>query len=232
MNSIRLIVFDMAGTVVNEQNIVYRMLQESLAAGGYPFSLEEVLASAGGKEKRQAIEDLIALRHSADGIPTSAVYSEFLRRLKVAYEALDVTTYPGVEALLNRLRSRGIKIALNTGYNRPTATQLLEKMNWREGQAYHLLVTADDVAHSRPAPDMILLAMEQLGIPSAAAVAKVGDSDIDIREGQAADCGITVGVTTGAHSQEQLAAAHPTYIVDSLAELDKVIPEMRGVDAD
>ena len=222
-SNIQMIVFDMAGTVVNEKNVVYKTLQKALEEGGYSFSLEQVLASAGGKEKLQAIKDLISQSSQSDGLGDSEVYRIFLERLKTAYNELDVTSYPGVEALMERLRDRGIKITLNTGYNRPTATQLLERMGWQAGKEYDLLVTADDVPNSRPAPDMILLAMEKLAIVSASSVAKVGDSNIDVQEGQAAHCGVTIGVTTGAHSSEQLEKVNPTFIVDSLAELDRIL---------
>ncbi|NNE76548.1 MAG: HAD hydrolase-like protein, partial [Pricia sp.] len=50
-------------------------------------------------------------------------------------------------------------------------------------------------------------------------VLKAGDSIIDIEEGKNADCGITVGVTTGAHTEEQLLSAGPTYVLHSLSEL-------------
>lgn len=46
-----------------------------------------------------------------------------------------------------------------------------------------------------------------------------GDSTIDIEEGKNTGCGITVGVTTGAQTREQLATASPTLIVDNLAEI-------------
>ncbi len=230
-SAIRMIVFDMAGTVVNEHNVVYKTLKKALGKGGYHFSLEEVLSSAGGKEKSQAINDLIHQSESPGGLSGSEVYRIFLNQLDEAYARQEVTSYPGVEALLRRLRDRNIKITLNTGYNRNTATQLLEKMNWQPGREYDLLVTADDVANSRPAPDMIFLAMEKLGIESASAVAKVGDSVIDIEEGQVAGCGVTVGVTTGAHAREELKKVEPTYILDSLENLDELLLKQKEVNS-
>jgi len=54
-------------------------------------------------------------------------------------------------------------------------------------------------------------------------VLKAGDSVIDIEEGKNANCGWTVGVLTGAQTREQLATAEPTLILDSLADLAKVL---------
>ncbi len=66
---------------------------------------------------------------------------------------------------------------------------------------------------------MIWLAMEQFGITDASEVVKVGDSIIDIEEGQNAGCGISVGITTGAHTRAQLESANPEAIIDDLLEL-------------
>lgn len=124
---------------------------------------------------------------------------------------------------MKELRARDIKVALNTGYSRQVATGLLEKMNWLPGVEFDALITADDVTNGRPAPDMIELAMEKTGIHDSSKVLKAGDSAIDIEEGKNAHCGFTVGVTTGAQTREQLAAASPTLVLDHLADILKHI---------
>ena len=56
---IRMVVFDMAGTTVDEDNVVYKTLQSEINKAGFSFSLEQVLAEGAGKEKRQAIKDIL-----------------------------------------------------------------------------------------------------------------------------------------------------------------------------
>lgn len=221
-HEIRLFVFDMAGTTVNEQNVVYKTLRAAVNHLGYDFSLATVLLIGAGKEKFQAIGDLLAqvCKEEAEHLKKSKLaYQYFLDHLKEAYERMEVTPYPGTTEVFDHLRQREVGIALNTGYNRTTTSLLLDKMGWREGREFHLLVTADDVPRSRPAPDMIRLAMERMGIADARQVAKVGDSIIDIEEGKAAGCGLTLGVTTGAHTAEQLESAGPDFVIDSLSEI-------------
>jgi phosphoglycolate phosphatase-like HAD superfamily hydrolase len=87
-----------------------------------------------------------------------------------------------------------------------------------------LLVTADQVTQSRPAPDMIVLAQAKLGIASAQHIVKVGDSAIDIEEGKNAACGYTVGVTTGAQTAAQISEAGPDFIIDRLEDLKLRLP--------
>jgi phosphonatase-like hydrolase len=134
---------------------------------------------------------------------------------------------PEIEAIRTErffdYEKQGIKVVLNTGYNRATATGLLSKLNWIEGEDIDLLVTASDVSNNRPAPDMIDYAIKHFAIADPTTVIKVGDSAIDIEEGKNAGCGKTFGVTTGAQTREQIQVAEPTAVVDDLLEiLDKI----------
>ncbi|REG90421.1 phosphonatase-like hydrolase [Algoriphagus antarcticus] len=223
---IKLIVFDMAGTTVNEDNVVYKTLQLAINKLGHNFTLNNVLLNGGGKEKLQAIRDIMKPAYNSSKIlekDAQIAFSDFVIMLKKSYENLTVNTYDGTTELFEFLRKNGVKVALNTGYNTKTARSLLDKLNWSEGQTFDALVTADDVANSRPAPDMILLAMEKCGISNSKEVAKVGDTIVDIKEGKAAECGLTLGVTSGAQTADQLTTADPDFIIDSLLELKQII---------
>ncbi len=68
---IKLVVFDMAGTTVDEDNVVYKTVREAINSKGYSFSQDEVQAVGAGKEKSQAIRDVLALdgqTHSEDEV--------------------------------------------------------------------------------------------------------------------------------------------------------------------
>lgn len=224
MQKITLAVFDMAGTVVNEDNVVYKTLQRAIHEGGYAISLELVLEHGAGKEKHQAIKDILKLKdNSAGDASSTAIFENFKKLLDQAYKNLNVTSFRGVEDLLFYLKEHGVKRALNTGYDSHTANLLLDKMGWELGDHYDVLITSDDVALGRPHPDMILKAMEVLGVTDPSMVLKAGDSIIDIEEGKNANCGITVGVTTGAQTFEQLAGAAPTFVLDNLSNLKDLI---------
>lgn len=224
---IKLVVFDMAGTTVDEDNVVYKTVRVAINAAGYQFSQEQVQEVGAGKEKSQAIRDVLALdgkQHQDEEV--AAIFEDFKRKLGEAYSALDVREQPGASATFAKLRQHGIKVVLNTGYDRPTAESLITKIGWKVRQDIDGLVTASDVENGRPAPDMIWLAMRQMDVDSNQAVAKIGDSTIDIEEGKNADCGMTFGITTGAQTESQLRAAHPTHIVTSLDEMcERILSE-------
>nr|WP_220498190.1 phosphonatase-like hydrolase [Rhodopirellula sp. JC639] len=210
----------MAGTTVDEDNVVYKTVRAAINAAGYEFTQDQVQAAGAGKEKSQAIRDVLALdgqTHDEEEVAT--IFADFKSRLKTAYEELDVKEQPGASELFRALRKRGIRVVLNTGYDRDTALKLIDKIGWNVGTDVDALVTASDVDRGRPHGDMIIKAMRDLGIGSARNVVKVGDSQIDIHEGQDAGCALCIGITTGAQTREQLAQADPADIIDRLMDL-------------
>jgi phosphonatase-like hydrolase len=217
---IKMVVFDMAGTVLNENNVVYKTLQKAINEAGYHFTLDQVLAQGAGKEKLQAIKSILDVyAQTQDDKLADEIYSRFIVYLKDAYNTLEILPQDNAEDLFRELKGKEIRVVLNTGYNTETAQSLIDKLGWEKGVEYDSLVTATDVGHNRPDPDMIWLAMERFGITNAHEVAKVGDSIIDIEEGKNAGCSLNVGITTGAHTFEQLQSAKPDHIINNLLEL-------------
>lgn len=219
-----MVVFDMAGTTVNENNVVYKTLQKAINEANFSFSLEQVLAQGAGKEKRQAIDTILSVYNGiVDPDLTARIYDNFIVQLTDAYSKEEILPQNNAANLFAELKQRGILTVLDTGYDRQTAQSIIDKLGWVEGVDFDGLVTASDVERNRPNPDMIHYAMKRFGITDGAAVAKVGDSAIDIEEGQNAGCSLSIGITTGAHTIEQLQAANPDYIINDLIELLQIV---------
>jgi phosphonatase-like hydrolase len=224
---IRMVVFDMAGTTVNEDNVVYKTLQKSINENGFNFSLDQVMEQGAGREKMQAVRSILdAYAHIEDNELTDRIYRHFIIHLTEAYKNMPVLPQPGAINLFQILKQENILVVLNTGYNRETAQDLLEIIGWHRGIEFDELITASDVKANRPDPDMIWLAMKKFGIENAKEVIKVGDSIIDIEEGRNAGCRLNVGITTGAHNFKQLQTANPDYIINNLLELSPIISSL------
>lgn len=219
LENIKMVVFDMAGTTVDEQNVVYKTLHKALNAHGVAVDLNTVLRIGAGKEKHQAIKDVLVEFMPSKLGHSEAIFEEFKKMLDEAYENLEVMPIKGVENVLLNLRQKGIIVVLNTGYNRQVAEKLLEKLAWDKNIHYDMLLTASDVEKGRPHPEMIHKAMEAFNITNTRFVLKAGDSAIDIEEGKNANCGVTIGVLSGAQTKEQLEVQNPDYILLSLSEL-------------
>ena len=225
MHTIKLAVFDMAGTTVNENNIVYKTVQKVINDLGYTVSLDQVLEYGAGKEKHQAITDVLTHCTASNDVKKEAAvaFAAFKPALELAYDTLEINTFDGMLAFFKALRKQDIHVVLNTGYDAKTATKLLAKLEWNVGEDIDMLITADDVENGRPAPDMIQKAMDAFGVTDPAEVLKAGDSEIDIIEGKNANCGLTVGVLSGAQTREQLEKAHPDYILNTVTELEALL---------
>ncbi|OJW17993.1 phosphonatase-like hydrolase [Mucilaginibacter sp. 44-25] len=223
-NIVKMVVFDMAGTTINEDNLVYKTLLTAINNAGYMLTLEQVLAEGAGKEKKQAIRSILSIYlNIVDEKLIDQIYDNFVEQLGAAYKHFEVKPQPNATELFNKLKEQNILTVLNTGYNRETAELLLAKLEWKEGQTFDTLVTASDVPKNRPNPDMIFHAMQKFGINDGSLVAKVGDSIIDIEEGKNAGCGLTIGITTGAHTKTQLQQANPDAIIDNLSQLSALV---------
>ena len=221
-----MVVLDMAGTTVNENNVVYKTLHKAITDAGFTVSLDEVLEQGAGKEKLQAVKSILQqYAHTTNDALAADIHNKFLIQLEDAYNKLHITPQPNADALFSALRERKIRVILNTGYNRKTAQSIIDKLGWKEGVDFDGLITATDVKKNRPNPDMILFAMKHFDIKLPGEVVKVGDSTIDIEEGKNAGCGFTVGITTGAHSYAQLLSANPDFIINNLMELLPLIDE-------
>ncbi len=221
-----MIVFDMAGTTVDENNLVYKTLRKALLEEGFNFSLKTVLEYGAGKEKKTAIKDILQSEYqNVQDYIIEDVYTIFKNELSMAYEKNHIKAQLGAEELFSVLKQKQIKIVLNTGYDQSTAQFILDKLNWQVGLQIDALVTASNVKNNRPHPDMILMAMEKFNIANPKTVVKVGDSIIDIEEGKNAGCALSIGIATGAHTYEQLLTAKPDSIIYTLLAILPLINE-------
>ena len=90
---------------------------------------------------------------------------------------------PGAEGLLDLLRDRGVPAAIATSASRGTAMARLGAAGL--GGRFPIVVTRDDVAQGKPAPDSYALAVRRLGLAPGACLA-VEDSPPGIEAAHAA----------------------------------------------
>jgi len=210
----RLVVFDLAGTTMADDGQVSAALRGALAEHGVTVT-DEQLAAARGRSKRAAIRELVP---ADDGHRASAVYAALLKQLHERCTLGEIRQVPGAEAAFQKLRTLGAQLALTTGFDRETTAMLLSSLGWLSG-TFEVIVCGDDVREGRPAPDMILKAMDQTGTRDAADVANVGDTTADLCAGHRAGVRWNVGVWSGAHSRARLLLAPHTHLVESIRDL-------------
>ncbi len=130
--------------------------------------------------------------------------------------------------MFERLKRNGIRVALNTGFDRSITRVILDRLGWSKSELIDAVITSDEVERGRPYPDMIFALMSRLGVTDPLRVAKVGDTPADLEEGRKAGCGLIVGVTRGTHSREQLEPYPHTHLIETVAELPGVLELAAG----
>ena len=209
-----LVIFDMAGTTVEDRGQVPTAFAATLAAHNVALAADEI-TRVRGASKRQAIKSLLP---PSQADQADRIYAEFRQNLTDAYRNGGARAVPGADATIRQLRASGIKVALTTGFERDIATLLLTTIGWTP-RTIDAIVCGDDVPNGRPAPDLILLAMKIIGIDDPLRVANIGDTTLDLESAARAGVKWNIGVLSGAHKREALERAPHTAIIESVADL-------------
>lgn len=219
LTNIKLVVSDMAGTTVHDGGEVESAFRAALADHGIEASAAQISAVRGAS-KREAIAKLTAPKYGQDAARVEAVYASFKAHLQRVFtrEARPVEGAPHAFAWL---KQRGIKLALNTGFDRDVAGLLIDALKWQE--VADALVCGDDVKLGRPAPYMIFRSMELTGITSVHDVLAVGDTVSDLQSARNAGIAAGVAVLNGAHKREQLEREPHTHLISSIADLPQIL---------
>lgn len=242
MQPIELVVFDMAGTTVTDHHEVERCFAQAAAETGLFVTDERILAMQ-GLAKRYVFETLWKeqLGDSHPDVPklVDVSYASFKNILENHYLTNGATPTQGCLEVFEYLRSRGIAIALTTGFYRTVTDIILDKLGWLAGlneqhmggtdNLIQLSIASDEVERGRPYPFMIERAIEMLGVSGPKAVVNLGDTPSDLLSGRAAGVALNLGVTNGTHTRDQLEAHPHDYLLGSLAELPTLLNAREAV---
>lgn len=195
--TIRLIVFDWAGTTVDfGSRAPAAAFQGVFARHGVEVTEAEARAPMGLNKREHLVTMLsspaVASRweqvhgRAWSEADVDIMYDEFVPlQLEAIEEHAELV--PGLLEVVRQLRARNLRIGGTTGYFH-AAAQTVAARAAAAGFAPDANVCSDDVPRGRPAPWMIYRIMEQLEIWPPAAVIKVGDTIADIEAGLAAGC--------------------------------------------
>lgn len=224
--AIRLVVFDVSGTTVEDRDgAVRRAMRDALGAAGLTLR-DEAMLRVSGMPKPAAIRTLIEGHGRDELLPgIDAIHADFAARMLRHYRT-DPAIAPiaGVEDSFAALRDAGIAVALGSGFSREILDAVLLRCGWMgETSPIDASIASDEVARGRPYPDMIDALRARFGDVPRREVAKVGDTATDLQEGAVAGCGLIVGVLTGAHTLDMLSEQPHDAIIGSVAELPDLL---------
>jgi HAD superfamily hydrolase (TIGR01509 family) len=184
------LIFDVDGTLADTERDGHRpAFNAAFAESGldWVWTVElygELLRVTGGKERIRHY-----LRHWRPDFQPPLDLATFVadlhRRKTTHYLAMlragAIPMRPGVLRLLRDAREAGIRLAIATTTTPENVRTLLE-CSGEPGltEWFEVVAAGDIVAHKKPAPDIYLLALEELGLPASACIA-VEDSDNGVR---------------------------------------------------
>lgn len=219
---IKLVVFDMAGTTVHDENFVAKALCEALSLHGYEVPVDDA-NKVMGIAKPVAIGMLLD-QHGGNRQNIPAIHQDFLRIMIRFYKEMPgIREMDGAAETFRTLRQKGVKVALDTGFSRDITDTILDRLGWLGNDVLDATVASDEVPNGRPHADMIFRAMEQTGITDVAMVAKVGDTPVDLQEGANAGCGLVIGVLSGVNGKEELLRYPHSQIIGSVKEVPALV---------
>jgi phosphonatase-like hydrolase len=227
----QLAVFDMAGTTVKDNGNVADALLAAFRKMDFVAPKEEIQLVMGYK-KTDAIRMLLDKFYPVqltEGLGNrerliTAIHDRFVDEMIDFYTA-DPYLQPmrNAEDVFLWLKARSVKIALNSGFPRAVIDVILKRLRWNKSILIDYTIGSDEVPNGRPHPDMIYALMKKAGVKESSKVIKVGDTEVDIREGRNAGCSKVIAVTTGAFSQAGLEQYAPDHIIDDLMQIPALL---------
>jgi phosphoglycolate phosphatase len=221
MKEVKLVVFDLAGTLIEDAGQVPAAFTAVLRNYGIEITSDS-LREMRGASKREVIQRLVERQLGGGNAEvlaqTKKIYDSFRSTLAGMYEKAGVREIAGATGTLTWLQQRGVRIAVNTGFDRTITELLLNSMSWA-GDLINAVICGDDVTQGRPAPYLIFRAMEISGVTSVHHVTNVGDTVLDLQAAKNAGVRYSIGVLSGAHTKEQLEREPHTHLLSSVATL-------------
>ncbi len=161
-DDIRGLIFDCDGTLADTMPLHNLAWDRAMADLGGRFTVEESQELAGVPTRR--IFEILNERH---GFAIDPQQGNDLKEAWYATLVDQALPIAEVVAVVERFRGR-LPMAVASGGERKVVVSTLTQIGLLE--AFDTLVTADDVAHGKPAPDIFLEAARRLGVPAESCV--------------------------------------------------------------
>jgi HAD superfamily hydrolase (TIGR01509 family) len=204
---IEAVLFDFDGTLTEPGVLDFASLKVEVGCPVDRFVLEHVLSLEDQSGREQALA--VLERFELEGAARSR-------------------SNEGAEALVHALRALGLPVGILTRNGRAAVERALENFTAVSAADFSAIVTRDDPAAAKPAPDGVLLACERMGVAPERTLL-VGDYVLDVEAGRRA-AAVTMLLTNGreadpldAAETESLAATVPDFTVDRLEQVTEVV---------
>ncbi|MBY0510902.1 MAG: HAD-IA family hydrolase [Rhodospirillaceae bacterium] len=210
---LRLVVFDLDGTIVDSQANIVRAVAEVAKILGLPGPPAEHVPRVIGLSLAEALALLFPGVDTSTHKDLDREYREAFVRLRASPDYRE-PLFAGTHEILNALERAGFLLGIATGKAKRGVNHVL---NLHGLTGRFVTVQTPEDAPGKPHPGMVLQAMAETGVEPRNTV-MVGDTTFDIHMGLAAGVQ-TVGVSWGNHPVEDLKVAGAHRLIDRLSDL-------------
>ncbi|GAP06734.1 haloacid dehalogenase superfamily, subfamily IA, variant 3 with third motif having DD or ED [Anaerolinea thermolimosa] len=211
MPTLKAILFDFDGVIIDSETPEYQIWQSTLARFGVRLPLHEWARGVGSSI--EAFDPLTYLEEKiGHAVDRQALLQEHKTKLMKALQ--DQPPLPGVqETILNACRL-GLRLAIASSSSKTWVTSHLEKLGFIS--CFHAICTREDVPEVKPAPHLYNLALYRLGVHASEAIV-IEDSPNGILAAKQAGI-FCIAVPNPVSSQLDISGAN--LILPSLEHLD------------
>ncbi len=207
---IKLIVFDLDGTLINAYKAIEKSLEFTLKTLGYSPVSASCVRKAVGWGDVNFIKTFIKDSNLEKAVN---LYRKHHKSSLLKYSM----TIPQARRTLGILKKRNYKLAVAT--NRPRKFSLILLKHLDLNKYFDLIVCARTIIEIKPNPNLLLRILKKLRIKPED-VFYVGDMAIDVYAGK--NAGIkTIAVLGGSSSMLELKKAKPFKIISKISDLTK-----------
>lgn len=216
----RAVVLDMDGLMLDTERVAVECWIESARVSGWEISRETCLAMVGldHRASRQALLDVGGRTFPLDEVSKRGRV-RYLERLRDEGVALK----PGLIELLDWLDARAVPTAVATSTMFELAMEKLTRAGIRD--RFETIVCGDQVAKTKPAPDVYLDATGRIGIDPRHCIA-LEDSDTGLRAAHAAGLACIVVPDMREPSTQYREMAHA--VVPTLDDAQRLVARLLG----
>jgi len=161
---------------------------------------------------------------------SDSIYNEIHDKLISILEKYEMDSakkarlFPSVKETLARLKDMGCTLILFTADGENAMNIIVDKTGIRE--FFDMMISRGESMEVKPHPNHIKSAISIIE-SNAKEIIVIGDSVADMKSGKHIGA-ITVGVTSGLGTSQQLAKVNVDYLIGSIAELPYLLNYMQG----
>lgn len=224
--ALKLVVFDMDGTLIDSQEFIIAAMQRGFEAAGHAPPADAAILAIVGLSLPEAVRKLSPDLEEAEVHRIADLYKHSFVQLRAERGGEGAARmYEGARSALDQLHGKPeVLLGVATGKARRGLDHALDTHDL--GKYFLTAQTADDHP-SKPHPSMLHKAIRDTGAEAAHAV-MIGDTTYDIEMGRAAGYR-TIGVSWGYHASDSLRDSGADHIITHFDQLDETLRKLWSV---